>query len=194
MLSLMRLFTGLSIPPQTIHAIDEVLKELRATAQLRWSPLDNLHITSKFIGEWPESRLAELQTVLAALDPPGEFEVTLARFGFLPNLHRPKIFFAGVNGEMGLTALAERTDSALAQIGVKREDRAYTPHLTLARIRDENIGALSERIAARLATDPASCEFGSFNLTEFHLYSSKPGPAGSVYSRLASFPLQKATS
>jgi 2'-5' RNA ligase len=190
----MRLFTGLSIPSYICGALDGVLKELRSVVPLRWTPAENLHITSKFVGEWPESRTPELEGALASMDSAGEFEVTVARFGFLPNPHRPKIFFAGVRGEVGLAALAARTDAALAQLGVRTENRPYTPHLTLARIDNarignEDIGALRERIAAM---PPERFEFGSFAVREFHLYLSKAGPAGSAYSRLATYPLRKA--
>lgn len=185
----MRLFTGLSIPSHVTNALKDALTELRPLARLRWSPVENLHITSKFIGEWPEAKLQEVRRALATLNAPRPFSVTLARFGFLPNPHRPKIFFAGVHGEAGLMELAERIDIALAAIGVKREDRAYTPHLTLARIRDEEIGPLRERIA----TLPVP-EFGAFTVREFHLYLSKTGPAGSVYSTLDTYPLEKAAS
>jgi 2'-5' RNA ligase len=183
----MRLFTGLAIPSHVIDALDAALRELRPTARLRWSPLENLHITSKFIGEWPVSRVPELQSLLAVLDPPGEFEVTVSRFGFLPNPLRPKIFFAGVQGEAGLNALSERTDAAFANLGVRREERPYTPHLTLARIGNEPIGGLRERIADM---PPATQEFGSFAAREFHLYSSH----NSIYSRLATYSLQRAAS
>jgi 2'-5' RNA ligase len=187
----MRLFTGLSIPSHISGALEGVLKELRTIARVRWTSPENLHITSKFVGDWPDARVPELEGALAAMDPAGEFEVTVARFGFLPNPHRPKIFFAGVRGEVGLGALAARTDATLAPLGVKPESRPYTPHLTLARIGNEDIGALRERIAA---VPPESFEFGSFSVREFHLYLSKASPAGSAYSRLATYPLQKAAS
>ncbi len=183
----MRLFTGLSIPDNITAALGSVLAELRGTAKLRWSQVENLHITSKFIGEWPEERLPELQGALAGLDTPRPFEVTVARFGFLPNPHHPKIFFAGVRGGAGLADLAERIDVALAAIGLKREERAYTPHLTLARIGGDDIDRLRERIA----TMPAP-EFGAFQAREFHLYLSRPGPKGSAYSRIHTYPLEKA--
>src|SRR5271165_6295059 len=98
----MRLFTGLSIPPPVAGALERAIADLRPTAHLRWSPVENLHITSNFIGEWPEARLPELQAALARLEVPGPFAVTVGRFGFLPNPHRPKIFLAGVRGGDGL--------------------------------------------------------------------------------------------
>ena len=183
MLSPMRLFTGLAVPSNISHKLEGLLTELRSAARLRWTSPETLHITSKFIGEWPEARISELEGALAAMDPPGEFEVTVARFGFLPNPHRLKIFCAGVHGEAGLAALAGRTDSTLAELGVKREERPYTPHMTLARIGNEDVTAL-------LVGEPV--EFGSFTARDFHLYLSKAGPAGSVYTPLATYPLRKA--
>jgi 2'-5' RNA ligase len=185
----MRLFTGLSIPSHIEAALERVLAELRPMAAVRWSRPENFHITSKFIGEWPALRLAELQAELAALDAPVPFKIQVTRFGFLPNPHRPKIFFAGVRGEVGLSELAARTDAALFSLGVKREERPYTPHLTLARIGNEAIGSLRERIAS----SPAP-EFGAFTAESFHLYASSQSAGGSVYSIVGSYPLPKVAS
>lgn len=189
MLSPMRLFTGLSLPSNITHTLEGLLSELRGVAHLRWTPVDNMHITSKFIGQWPDERLPELDSALKSMDPPGEFEVTITRLGYLPNPHHPKIFFAGVHGEAGLAALAGRTDTALAKLGVKPEERTYTPHVTLARIGNQEIGPLRERVAGMSSE---KLEFGSFTAKNFHLYLSKAGPGGSVYSHLATFPLRKA--
>ncbi len=180
----MRLFTGLSIPPPISLEIERTLSELRPAAKLRWSPIENLHITTKFIGEWPASRLGELENALAAITSPGPFSVEVGHFGFLPNPHHPKIFFAGVHGEPGLKELAKRTDSALSSLGIKSEDRDYTPHITLARIQNENLVALRERIAS----SPIP-EFGSFLAVEYHLYLSEAGPRGSTYSVIGKYSL-----
>lgn len=193
MLSRMRLFTGLAIPEHLIAPLETVMNLLRGTAPLRWSPVENLHITTKFIGEWPEARLAELQEALAKMPKPGVFEMSVGRFGFLPNPHRPKIFFAGVHGGAGLGELATKMEDTVANLGVKREERPYTPHLTLARIGNESIVGLREKIA-ELTRSGANLDFGAFTAKEFHLYLSKSGPGGSVYSRLAAYSLEKAAS
>ena len=195
MISQMRLFTGLSIPPAIIEPIGSALTQLRQAAELRWSPLENLHITTKFIGEWPDARLTELENTLTAMPKPAPLTVSVARFGFLPNPHRPKIFFAGVRAEAGLTQLAERTDKTLAALGVKPETHPYTPHLTLCRVGHAlpPVQALRDRIA-QLTGEGAEFDFGSFTANEFHLYQSKTGPAGSAYSKLSTYPLEKAAS
>lgn len=177
----MRLFTGVAPNPHVIENLARVLGELRPLAPLNWSPVENLHITSKFIGAWPEERLAQLQSALKIANVPPEFPVTVSGFGYFPNPHHPKAFFAGVQAGVELAALAQRIDEAVAPLGVKREDRPYTPHLTLARIRNENMRQVREHIAKMTNLD-----FGTFQVSEFHLYLSRPG---SLYTKLVTFPL-----
>jgi 2'-5' RNA ligase len=185
----MRLFTGIALPPHVMDNLARVLKELRLLAPLKWSPVENLHITSKFIGEWPEARLMELHR---ALENPGfvsGFELTVAGFGYFPNPHNPRAFFAGVQGGPELAELAARIDEALQPLGVAHEDRPYSPHLTLARIKNENIRKLREHIAHMTNFD-----FGSFPVSEFHLYSSKTATNGSIYTKLATYSLSSIAS
>ncbi len=92
----MRLFTGIAISHHVLERLARVLEELRPLAPLNWSPVENLHITSKFIGEWPEERLSELQAALENISPPSGFEMTIAGFGYFPNPRRPRTLFAGV--------------------------------------------------------------------------------------------------
>lgn len=179
----MRLFTGLSVPAQIAEPIGALIESLREGVDFRWSPVENLHITTKFIGEWPEDRLGELENALARVPRPGSFEVSLARFGYLPNPHHPKVFFLGVRGGEALRQLAADTDRALAGLGREPENRDYTPHLTLARI-SASVTALREKIAKIPAP-----EFGSYRATEFHLYRSHER----MYSKIATYSFEKET-
>jgi 2'-5' RNA ligase len=183
----MRLFTGLSIPDRVTSRLAFAIDELRPSADLAWSKPENLHITMKFVGVWPESRLPELQTNLAGIERAGSFEVTVSRFGFWPNPHQPTIFFAAVQPSRELHALARRIDDALSVLGCEPEKLSFTPHVTLARIRRPDIGELRERVASMF--NMQKFEFGSFTPQEFHLYSSASSPAGSVYTKLSSYPL-----
>src|SRR5690348_14105182 len=168
----MRLFTGIELAPQILDNLENLLRVLRPLAKLNWTRVENLHITSKFIGEWPEDRLSELKAALAAVPPFPAITINIARFGFFPNPHRPHTFFVGIHDGPALAELAKQLDEALAPLGCAREDRPYTPHLTLARVKNDNIRDLRERIASMKNSD-----FGSFDAREFHLYLSKPGPA-----------------
>jgi 2'-5' RNA ligase len=182
----MRLFVGLDLPPEVVRNLEILLDELRPTASIQWSPPANLHITTKFIGQWPEERLDDLKAALAAVPSRAPIQVAVRRVGFFPNPHSPRVFWCGVEAP-GLDELAADTDRATAALGVASEQRAFSPHLTLARIKQPlDLQPLREKIAAL-----PSLDFGSFAARSFFLYLSKPGPKGSVYTKLAEFPLTK---
>jgi len=181
----MRLFTGLDLAPDVVANLERLLETLRPTAPIKWSPPKNLHITTKFIGEWPSERLDELQAALRNLRPQAPIAIAIEKLGFFPNPHAARIFWAGVKAGDGLPALARATDEATAALGIAKEDRPYSPHLTLARIAKP--GRLPGLLSAVAALP--SLEFGSFTANRFFLYQSQTGPAGSVYTKLAEFPL-----
>jgi RNA 2',3'-cyclic 3'-phosphodiesterase len=180
----MRLFTGLDIPPQTKAELSGVIQRLRPSARVRWSRVENLHITTKFIGEWPEARLAELKEALQGVGG-GPIHIKIRGLGWFPNPHAPRIFWVAVDGGDALRELAERTDEATERLGVAREKRAYTPHLTLARVEPRTDLTTLRQEAARLQ----DADWGSFEAKAFYLYLSSPGQAGSVYTKLAEYPL-----
>src|SRR5437016_7362946 len=131
----MRLFTGLDLPPDVIRNLEELVERLRPAARIQWSSPANLHVTTKFIGEWPEERLPELETALRGLASRDPVQVVIRGLGFYPNAHSPHVFWCGIEAG-GLDTLAADTDAATALLGVARETRPFSPHLTLARIKD----------------------------------------------------------
>lgn len=179
----MRLFVAIDLPPDVLHNVEALLDRLRPTARISWSPPENLHITTKFIGQWPEERLDELKSTLAAIEPRAPFPVHIHKVGFFPNPHSPRVFWCGIDApELG--ALAQATDRATASLGVASETRAFSPHLTLARIKDRvDMQPLRQTIAAL-----PSLDFGEYTVDRFFLYLSKPHSGGSVYTKLAEFP------
>jgi RNA 2',3'-cyclic 3'-phosphodiesterase len=185
----MRLFTGLDLPPEVMGRLADLLQRLRPAAPIAWSPAENLHITTKFIGEWPEERLDELQAALAAVSAAPEARpigVHIGGLGFYPNARSPRVFWCGVEAP-GIAELAARTDAATARLGIQSEKRAYSPHLTLARIREQtNLRTLHQRIEAMGTVD-----IGSFEARSFFLYRSQLRRTGSLYTKLAEFSLTK---
>jgi len=176
----MRLFTGLDLPAEVVGNLEQLLARLRPAARIHWSPPANLHITTKFIGEWPEDRLEELKAALGVLEPRPAIPVHIRKLGFFPNPHAPRVFWCGIDAP-GLEALAAATDGATARLGIPRESRAFSPHLTLARIKERlNLQPLREAIAAL-----PSLDFGQFEADRFFLYHSRLSPGGSVYTKLA---------
>jgi 2'-5' RNA ligase len=173
----MRLFTAIDLPPHMLDLLGHFLARLRPLAKLRWTAVENLHITTKFIGEWPEARIDEMKTALNGVRSPA-INIAVRGVGWFPDARRPHVFWAGTEAGEPLAALAHATDEAVAKLGVPRETRVYSPHLTLARIKDQ------EAVDAFLKA-AGNPDFGAFQASSFFLYLSLNGK----YSKLAEFPL-----
>ncbi|HEY6342927.1 MAG TPA: RNA 2',3'-cyclic phosphodiesterase [Bryobacteraceae bacterium] len=181
----MRLFVAIDIPEEIKVRLEAFVDRLRPTAKLSWSPVQNLHVTTKFIGEWPESKLGEIEQALAAVPPRGLVEIGVRGLGWFPNEKSPRVFWAGIEAGESLRKLAGDTERKLKELGVPVEDRGFHPHLTLARRRAPTpLENLRQTLAAG-ETDPSNHEFGSFQAASFFLYLSR----GGKYTRLREFSL-----
>ena len=184
----MRLFTAIELPPPILIRLERLVMALRPEALIRWSPLDNLHITTKFIGQWPEARLSELLACLRSVVTSSPLEIEVKGLGWFPNERAPRVLWAGVEGGPVLADLARRTEECLEPLGVKKEDRAFSPHLTLARIKNPvPLARLRKRVGE---LQPVT--IGLFPVSAFTLYSSEPGTNGSIYRKLEEFKLEAA--
>jgi len=181
----MRLFTGIGLSDTVINNLTRLIDRLRPTAHVSWCPAYNFHITTKFIGEWPEERLQQLVEALRPLGSRPSFPVAITGIGWFPNPHSPRVLWAGIKGTVDIERLATDTDTALQPLGIKTEKKKFSPHLTLARIRDPAVPLAPLR---RAIAQLSSVEFGDFTARGFCLYLSKVGPNGSIYSTLANIP------
>ncbi len=179
----MRLFIALDLPADLVDRIDAIIGRLKPAARISWSPAANLHITTKFIGEWPEERLGELKRALAVIPSRPHIDVHIHGTGFFPNAKSPRTFWCGIDAP-GLAELAADTDAATSTLGIECEKRPYSPHLTLARIKaPTDLTALHRSLATR------DTDFGRYTAEACYLYRSQLRPTGSVYTKLAEFPL-----
>jgi len=185
-----RLFVAIDIPSEIKARLRAFVDRLRPTAKLSWSPADNLHVTTKFIGEWPEERLGELKSALALVPRPGPVEVAVRGLGWFPNAKNPRVFWAGIEGGVSLQKLAEDTERQLTPLGVSVEERGFHPHLTLARRRDPVPLDKLRKVLEEQEQDSSHHDFGSFQAASFVLYLS----AGGKYTKLQEVPLVELTS
>jgi 2'-5' RNA ligase len=183
----MRLFTAIDLPDEVVAALGRLIGQLRPSARIKWSPEENLHITTKFVGEWPDEQVDALQAALASLAPREPIPIEIRGVGFFPNPHSPRVFWAAVHAPAALAELARETENALERIGVAAGNRPFSPHLTLARIKEPvPLQPLRQAVA-----ELPSVEFGTFMADRFYLYRSKLTPAGSVYTKLSDFSFRK---
>jgi 2'-5' RNA ligase len=180
----MRLFVAMDIPEDVCSAISTLVSKLRPTSRnARWVRIEGLHVTLKFIGETSAEKSAEINTALAVIPSRVPFPINFRGLGFFPNDRRPRVLWAGIAAGPELTALAAAIDTALASLGIPREQRAFSPHLTLARF-DTPRGLDALHTAIEKA---GPLDFGGATASEFHLYQSVLKPAGAEYTRLATF-------
>lgn len=182
----MRLFTGIDLPEEVRERLERLLMHLRPCAHLKWSPVYNLHVTLKFIGEWPEEKLPALDAALKTLAPREPIPAEVKGLGWYPNPHHPRVFWAGIQGGEALPKLVKDIDAATAPLGIAPEERTFNAHLTLARIKEPApLQALRTAIAQL-----ESVEFGAFSVDRFYLFRSQPGSAGSIYTKLSEYPFR----
>jgi 2'-5' RNA ligase len=182
----MRIFIALDIPGEVHARIAEYAERVRQYApEARWSRVEGLHLTLKFVGEVKDERLNTIKNALAAVKA-GFFDVTFAKTGFFPTPRSPRVFWVGVEAGEELPGLAATIENGLEKLGIAREQRPYSPHLTLARSGNDP-GSLKG--LSPLLEREAPPQFGTMTAHEFWLYRSELGRGGSKYTKLERFAL-----
>ena len=198
----MRTFVALDLDPAIRHQIQNFMEEVRGLApDVRWLSAESLHVTLKFIGEKPEAKVSQIIEALSSIHAE-PFQLRFCGAGFFPTAKAARVFWIGIEAEDALIHLARAIDESLAKIGIPKEDRAFSPHLTLARAtgrsgapgprKNDKTNRLFAKLQDFLATHPAP-DFGTMTAREFFLYRSQLSSKGSQYTKIAHFELQPAT-
>jgi 2'-5' RNA ligase len=180
----MRLFIAIPLPDEVrdrVAAVQERLKKV--PADVAWVRSEKFHLTLKFLGEVPDEKVAPVADVLsAAVRKFAPFAASLHGLGAFPAMCSPRVVWVGIrDGRQPLAELAEAVDGALQAVGFVREQRPYSAHLTLGRVRSSgNLDALVKRLA--LLKD---LPFGDFTVDHIDIIRSIMHPQGSEYQSLA---------
>lgn len=167
----MRLFTALSLPDPVARSLMLLQSGVPGA---RWQSRQQLHLTLRFIGEVDGAVAGEIDDALAAIAAPG-FTLELKGTGSFGG-RKPRDLWAGVAANEPLNHLSRKIESALQRIGLPPDERKFTPHVTLARLRNTPPGAVMDYLA-----DHALFAAAPFAVTVFALYSSKLTGDGSIY-------------
>ena len=180
----MRLFVALEIPCAVRDNLATLINDLRITApKARWVRPENIHVTLKFIGEILPDKLEDIRGALSGVHSERPVELNFRGLGFFPNAKRPSVLWAGIDASPNLPSLAGGIDRSLEKVGFPREQRAFVPHLTIARFQPPRI---HETLQSAIAQSSGR-DFGSLRTKEFHLVESKLKPSGAEYTTLESF-------
>jgi 2'-5' RNA ligase len=184
----MRTFVAIDIPDEIRSRIEVLIATLRRVpANVRWSRPEALHITLKFLGEIPAENVDTVKLALHSLPDADPVTIRIAGAGFFPSERTPRVLWLGIESGPELGTVAAAIEQRLVPLGVPPDERPFSPHLTLGRIRAANGMALLRDILSR----QGALSMGSFTASEFFLYESQLAPGGSIYRKLARFSLSQ---
>lgn len=189
----MRLFIGIELDEhvrERAAAIAESLRiQLGRRINARWIPADTLHITLWFIGEVADDRAQELLSALRAPFDEPSFDIHVAELGAFPASGAPRVIWLGVqSGGERLVRLHAELAARLRPLGIEPEHRAYSAHLTIARVKDVPGGERDVQLRAAFSALPAVA--GQCRVAAVTVFRSRLSPKGAAYEPLLRVPLE----
>ena len=184
-----------------IHLNEALQKELAAAQKslplgpaVRWTRPEQIHLTLKFLGEIPAESAEELAASLRrGCETLAPFSLRFDGLGCFPNHKKPRIVWVGLGGDLeALQELFRRVDYECVTLTGRSEDRPFTPHLTLGRVKDTHAREL-QRIGTALQTAKISLR-GEWTVREVSLMRSELTPKGAIHTELAQIELRGANS
>ncbi len=186
---ILRTFFGFELPadiPRRVSGLRTLVHDPKQA--VRWVKGGNIHLTVRFLGATPKSAVDEIAAAMGdKLRDFKPFEVTVEGTGvFPPAARRPRVLWMGVKGQIDqLQVLEGAIHQVVGPMGFPREEREFTPHITLGRVKypQKIVPDVGKFLHAEY--EPVVCY-----LKALHLYESRPGDKGIVYTSLATFPFQ----
>ncbi|MBI3248075.1 MAG: RNA 2',3'-cyclic phosphodiesterase [Deltaproteobacteria bacterium] len=184
---MIRAFIAVTLAESVIEEIAKIRSALQETrADVRWTRLEGLHLTLKFLGDLDRNRIEPVLEVLRETAHGGRpLQVTAQGMGAFPNSRRPRTVWVGLHGQ-GLAALNAELENALMSLDFPPDAREFTPHLTLGRVR--SLRGWERMLPVMKAHEQTV--FGESTIHYMTLYRSDLRPEGAVYTRLGAAAFQ----
>jgi len=184
-----RLFIAVKIHGN--KALETLVKDTKTKLKgnkLRWIDLGNLHLTLKFIGKTKEEKVSEIIEALSSIETNfSPFEIELSKLKAFYSKNEPKILWIDVKNKPEISELSLSINNALEAIDIKNNEKKYTPHLTIARIKQvKNIEKYKDLFNENFIFSL------KYQISEFHLIESDLKPTGVQYYVLKTFVLNSA--
>jgi RNA 2',3'-cyclic 3'-phosphodiesterase len=188
----MRIFVAIELPEDLRLALSELRTFFGAPAEAaKWVAPDLLHITMRFLGQISEDQLRSVEAAAGAAGAStGPFTLEAGLPGAFPNQRNPRVLWVGLGGESGLESLQKLHDVLevdLVQRGFKGEDKRFSPHITVARVR-ERAGSEARHALGQALADVRSRPIGpsrTFPVEQLTVMRSDLGPGGPRYTPLS---------
>jgi 2'-5' RNA ligase len=175
-----RLFVSIDLPRIVKRELSGICSGL---PNGRWVKEEQIHLTLRFIGEVDDKVFQEIKKNLAEIESL-PFSIRLAGVGCFPSRAQPRIVWAGVDPGEPVSALRNKVEAAMVNLGLPPEGQKFSPHVTLARLRDTPPAAITRYLSTNTLFTGSR-----FEVKEFYLYSSVLTKNGAVYRVVADYPL-----
>jgi len=189
----LRCFVAIELPEAVKRELTRIQSQLKnaGNAPAKWVDPQGIHLTLQFLGDVDEiliPRVSEAVRLGCAGSAP--FGLALGGPGVFPNPARPRVVWVGLTGDLdSLNRLQQGIEVRLKDLGFTPEDRAFTPHLTLARVREEAAPPERQKLG-KIVTEFKPAAAG-FRVTEVSLMRSQLNPGGAIYTRLSAAELKQ---
>ena len=185
---MIRAFLAIDLPASLRPVLSWAQEELKKSgADIKWVPVGNIHITMKFFGNITDVQvndISEAVTALAATQDP--FTLTVTDAGAFPSPKNPRVVWLGVGGELDIVReFHRRLEIAFAALGFSPEDRPFSPHLTLGRVKSPAGRTALTQCLVHLPSPAAP----PFQVSDVVLFRSNLTPRGATYLPLKVIPL-----
>lgn len=177
-----RSFIAIPVPDQGIEALQDTVQKLESDIgrSVRWVRLDGIHLTLKFMSDIPAGTVEQVLEALpqvASQFP--SIKLAISGLGVFPNTRRPRVLWAGLTGELeALSELQSAVDDMVGRLGLPKEQRPFSPHLTLGRVRRETSESQLRKIGEIMA-DAAPPSAVPWTANTVNLMRTELDPAGS---------------
>ena len=179
-----RLFIAIGLPESLHKELEKLQKQLQPFARdAKWVNVSGIHLTLKFLGYVDPAQIPEITEALSkSVKTFSSVAIQASGCGFFPNARRPNVLWVGIDAPE-LAPLQQNVEEAMERLGFEKENRPFSPHLTLARFKDHR-GHLA---LAKETEKLAGKNFGHFTANSFSLYESVLRPQGAQYHILQEF-------
>jgi len=188
----MRTFIAIPFNQELIQKMTETRKELKTGIKrgVTWADPSKTHLTLKFLGEIDVNQVVEINKVLAAVcRDSSSFEIFCNGIGCFPNLQQPRVIWIGIKHESKLFDLQLLIENACYSAGLPKEEKKFSPHFTLGRIR-ENLPSSDLEFLQGVAKIEQERPPVGLTVDQIILFKSQLFQTGPVYSQISAFKLQ----
>jgi len=187
MKSVIRSFIAIALSREIQSKLTQISTELQAQLKgvsIRWVPVDNIHLTLKFLGDVSTSNLEMLKSTLQ-VETAGHipFEISVGDLGAFPNLRRPRVIWVNVQAPAELSNVQHGIETQMARLGYPLDERPFHPHLTLGRVA-RTASSQDLQIIYDVFSKYKVGFIGATRVLTINLYKSDLQPGGASYTCL----------